>query len=119
MSISKDPVFASRVIGTGSAFPETKLTNLELSKRVDTSDEWIVERTGIRERSRLSRLAIPTNLTPLSDFWQRLELWKWLEKQRRFGPDSLRHLHSGYHSSFNCLLASKKSWEQTGLGRWT
>lgn len=50
--------FASRITGTGSAFPETRLTNLELSTRVQTSDEWIVERTGIRER-RISRPGNP------------------------------------------------------------
>ena len=40
----------SQVIGCGSYLPETVLTNAELAKRVDTSDEWIRERTGIRER---------------------------------------------------------------------
>jgi len=38
------------VAGTGSYLPETVLTNEELSKRVDTSDEWIFSRTGIRAR---------------------------------------------------------------------
>ncbi|MDZ4369513.1 MAG: beta-ketoacyl-ACP synthase III [Afipia sp.] len=36
--------------GTGSALPRTRVSNAELAKRVDTSDEWIVERTGIRFR---------------------------------------------------------------------
>jgi 3-oxoacyl-[acyl-carrier-protein] synthase-3 len=36
--------------GVGSYLPERILTNAELAKRVDTTDEWIVERTGIRER---------------------------------------------------------------------
>lgn len=40
----------SRIAGTGSYLPEYILTNAELEKRVDTSDEWIVTRTGIRER---------------------------------------------------------------------
>ena len=40
----------SRVIGCGSYLPETILSNEELAKRVDTSDAWIRERTGIRER---------------------------------------------------------------------
>ncbi len=40
----------SRVKGTGSAFPEKILTNFDLEKIVDTSDEWIITRTGIRER---------------------------------------------------------------------
>ena len=36
--------------GTGSALPRTRVSNAELAKRVDTTDEWIVERTGIRFR---------------------------------------------------------------------
>ncbi|HVQ32950.1 MAG TPA: beta-ketoacyl-ACP synthase III [Lysobacter sp.] len=42
-------VFA-RIAGTGSYLPEKVLTNEDLSKFVDTSDEWIAARTGIRER---------------------------------------------------------------------
>ncbi len=38
------------VAGWGIAVPEGRLTNAELEARVDTSDQWIVERTGIRER---------------------------------------------------------------------
>lgn len=38
------------VTGVGSFLPEQIITNAELSKTVDTSDEWIVERTGIRQR---------------------------------------------------------------------
>ncbi len=38
------------VTGCGGYLPETTLTNAELAKRVDTSDDWIRERTGIRER---------------------------------------------------------------------
>jgi len=40
----------SRILGTGSFLPEKVLTNADLEKMVDTSDEWIVERTGIRSR---------------------------------------------------------------------
>ncbi|MDP3784219.1 MAG: beta-ketoacyl-ACP synthase III [Sphingopyxis sp.] len=36
--------------GTGSALPRNRVSNAELAERVDTSDEWIVERTGIRFR---------------------------------------------------------------------
>ncbi len=38
------------MIGCGAYLPQTILTNDELAKRVDTSDEWIVERTGIHSR---------------------------------------------------------------------
>ena len=40
----------SRVLGSGSALPDRVLTNAELATQIDTSDEWIVERTGIRQR---------------------------------------------------------------------
>ena len=38
------------ILGTGSALPRQRVSNDELAQRVDTSDEWIVERTGIRFR---------------------------------------------------------------------
>jgi 3-oxoacyl-[acyl-carrier-protein] synthase-3 len=40
----------SRILGTGSHLPDRILTNADLEKLVDTNDQWIVERTGIRER---------------------------------------------------------------------
>lgn len=40
----------TRIIGTGSCLPDTVVTNDDLSKIMDTSDEWISSRTGIRER---------------------------------------------------------------------
>ncbi|MRR20778.1 ketoacyl-ACP synthase III [bacterium] len=40
----------ARITGTGSAVPEKVLTNADLEKLVDTTDEWITSRTGIKER---------------------------------------------------------------------
>ena len=40
----------SRILGTGGYLPARVLTNRELEKMVDTTDAWIVDRTGIRER---------------------------------------------------------------------
>ena len=40
----------TRIIGTGSSLPKAVVTNDDLSKIMDTSDEWISSRTGIRER---------------------------------------------------------------------
>ncbi len=52
-----------RIVGTGSYVPEKVLTNYDLQKMVDTTDEWIVQRTGIRER----RIAEPhTNTSDLA-----------------------------------------------------
>ena len=42
--------FGAIIAGTGSCLPEKRLTNDDLSKMVDTNDEWIVQRTGISER---------------------------------------------------------------------
>ena len=40
----------ARIIGIGAYAPKRILTNAELGRMVETSDEWIVQRTGIRER---------------------------------------------------------------------
>ena len=39
-----------RILGTGRCLPASVVTNDDMSLRVDTSDEWIASRTGIRER---------------------------------------------------------------------
>ncbi|MGO9058473.1 MAG: beta-ketoacyl-ACP synthase III [Candidatus Binataceae bacterium] len=41
---------ASIIVGTGRATPETVISNQDLERRMDTSDEWIASRTGIRQR---------------------------------------------------------------------
>ena len=43
-------VLRSVVLGCGSYLPERVLSNEELAASVETSDEWIVQRTGIRQR---------------------------------------------------------------------
>jgi len=50
---------AAGILGTGSALPEKVLTNFDLEKMVETSDRWITERTGIKER----RQAAPQETT--------------------------------------------------------
>ena len=44
------PVSKARITAIGSYVPERKLTNNDLEKLVETNDEWIVKRTGIKER---------------------------------------------------------------------
>lgn len=66
-------VIRSTIAGVGAYLPETVVTNAELAKRVDTSDEWIVERTGIRERrvardgEKTSDLAVKAAQAALAD----------------------------------------------------
>jgi len=40
----------SKITGLGFYVPEGVVTNADLSKLMDTTDEWIIERTGIKER---------------------------------------------------------------------
>ncbi|PYJ51532.1 MAG: 3-oxoacyl-ACP synthase, partial [Verrucomicrobia bacterium] len=47
---SAKPLRTVSIIGTGSYVPEKVLTNADLSRMVDTSDDWITSRTGIKER---------------------------------------------------------------------
>ena len=47
---SKRPLRSVHIVGTGSYVPDRVLTNADLEKMVDTTDEWIVSRSGIRER---------------------------------------------------------------------
>ncbi len=55
----------ANIIGTGMCLPEKRLTNADLEKMVDTTDEWIITRSGIKERriveadQTLSDLAVP------------------------------------------------------------
>lgn len=44
------PSARAQVVAVGTAVPERRLTNAELARQVDTTDEWIASRTGIRER---------------------------------------------------------------------
>jgi 3-oxoacyl-[acyl-carrier-protein] synthase-3 len=47
---SKQPARPVHIVGTGSYLPERVLTNADLEKMVDTTDEWITTRSGIKER---------------------------------------------------------------------
>ena len=52
----------SRILGTGKGVPSRVVTNEDLAKVVDTSDAWIVERTGIRERRFLEEGRVTSDL---------------------------------------------------------
>jgi 3-oxoacyl-[acyl-carrier-protein] synthase-3 len=52
--------FNTKILGTGSYLPDKVVTNYDIAKRVDTSHEWIVERTGIHQR-RISDLSKDEN----------------------------------------------------------
>jgi 3-oxoacyl-[acyl-carrier-protein] synthase-3 len=52
----------ARILGTGSYLPERIMANTEFEKLVDTSDQWIVDRTGIRERRRAAEGELTSDL---------------------------------------------------------
>jgi len=53
----------ARIAGTGSHLPERRLTNADLERIVDTSEEWIVQRTGIRTRHVLNEREVPSDMS--------------------------------------------------------
>ncbi|RKX55442.1 MAG: 3-oxoacyl-ACP synthase, partial [Thermodesulfobacteriota bacterium] len=63
--------YKSAILGIGMAVPSKVLTNFDLEKMVETSDEWITERTGIKERriledgENISKYAIKASLEAL------------------------------------------------------
>lgn len=63
----------ARILGTGRSVPDRRLTNAELEKMVDTTNDWIVTRTGIQERriasseESASSFAIPAAMAALAD----------------------------------------------------
>ena len=67
----------SRIIGCGSYLPANVVTNDDLAKRVDTSDEWIVARTGIRQRHVAAEGETTSDLAvaafPLNPVWLQRE----------------------------------------------
>ena len=70
----------ARIIGTGSYLPPNIVTNSDLEKKIDTSDEWIRTRTGIEERRIVTDETTCDLATQAS-----LRLLKWL----RFHPKNL------------------------------
>jgi len=48
--VTERMILRSQIVGSGCYLPSRIVTNSELAAKVDTSDEWIIERTGIRQR---------------------------------------------------------------------
>ena len=67
----------SRIAGTGSYLPEKILSNADLEKMIDTTDEWIFTRTGIRERHIVAENEFTSDLAVKRHF-KLLKLLKYL-----------------------------------------
>jgi 3-oxoacyl-[acyl-carrier-protein] synthase-3 len=66
--VKEDPVQVqrARILGVGGAVPERVVTNDDLAKRMDTSDDWIQQRTGIKQRHHISADCGATDLGKLA-----------------------------------------------------
>ena len=71
-------MYNSRISGLGYYVPDNVVTNEDLSKLMDTNDEWIQERTGIKERRHVSSLD-DTTTSSMKNF--DLEIIKYIESQ--------------------------------------
>ncbi len=96
-----------RIVGTGSYVPEKVLTNYELEKTLETTDEWIVQRTGIRER----RIADPHEAT--SDLAEKASM-KALEAAE-MSPEDLDLIILATITPDTCCPAGA-NWLQAKLG---
>lgn len=79
------------ILGTGSAMPEKRLTNEELTHMVDTSDEWIITRTGIHER-RIITTETCQGLARGPCLWP----WRTRLRARGAGADPVHHCAGRY-----------------------
>lgn len=98
-----------RIVGTGFYAPDSILTNLDLEKMVDTSDEWITTRTGIKERR------IVTDSQASSD----LAIEASRDALKNTGL-KVRHIDLILvaTSSPDTIFPSTACWVQKGLGAW-
>lgn len=100
------------ITAVGHYVPEKVLTNFDLEKMVDTSDEWIRTRTGIRERRILEKGAT-------SDL--AVEAIKRLFENSGVAPDEIEVLivatvTPDMFFSFNCSGDSRETWFEKSLG---
>ncbi len=84
----------SKIIGTGSYMPVRMVTNDDLAKVVDTSDEWIAERTGIRQR----RIAVEESASYMA-----VEAAKRALENAGIGPGDLDLILVGTTSADHCF----------------
>jgi len=102
--------YSSRITGTGSAFPRRKLTNLELAPKIESSDEWIRERTGIAER-RISEPGNPAEFNSSLGYEAALKALEMAGKK----PDEIDQILYATCSG-DTIIPSTACWLQAKLG---
>ena len=91
----------AHITGWGMAVPETILTNQDLSEMVDTNDEWIRDRTGIKER----------HIAHCDKGYDSRE-----PETYRHRPDNLLNINAGPYLSGNCLPDTGPAWGDKSWG---
>ena len=89
----------AKIAGTGSYVPERKLTNADLEKIIDTTDEWITSRCGIKERRIVSEGESTSKLAHIA-----------AEHALKGAGYHRRHNNPRYHVSFHSLLLAEEPW---------
>ncbi len=97
-----------RIIGTGRCVPEYVLTNEEISTMVETSDEWISTRTGIKER----RICTKETITDLAVTAAKKRFGGREGCSRGAGYDYLRNHPGGVYQSIRGLRDTEKAGRQ-------
>ena len=117
----------SRIAGTGSYLPERRVTNAELAKTVDTNDEWIVSRTGIRERHYAAdhqdarprtRFQLRRNAAPaIGDIVTRARGNNWINA---FGQLNEHMISKGHMNEVRQRAAKihARSWQAVSRAKW-
>jgi 3-oxoacyl-[acyl-carrier-protein] synthase III len=108
--MKKTPLLSSFISGTGSAFPKRIVTNAELAQKIDSSDEWIRERTGISER----RVAEPGNPDEFNSSLAYQAALKALEMAKKKPEDIDLILYAT--CTPDTLVPSSSCWLQQKLG---
>src|SRR5689334_7055296 len=108
--LSSASPYASRISGTGSAFPEGRLTNEELTRRLETTDDWIRERTGILER----RISVAGKESDTSSSLSLVAATRALEMAKK-RPDEIDQIIYATCTP-ETLLPSTACWLQKKLG---
>lgn len=93
------------ILGTGHYVPDKIVTNADLEKMVETSDEWIQSRTGIRERH-IAPDGINTSDMCTIAARQALEM---AHTKPEEVDDYRMHADTGYNNTLDSLYCSKKS----------
>ena len=105
------------ITGVGGYVPDYVLTNEEISRMVDTNDEWIMTRIGVKERRILNEEGLGTSYMPIPPVHRHLPLCSTHLCRHRDYKEISHETHQGrlqHHLSVSSLIKLKCHSEQSG-----